>query len=393
MSIYEEALSRLPELEKDVKEALKTPDLAIETKVEVRMDDGSIKCFTGYRAQHNNSLGPYKGGLRFHPDVTLDEVKALSFWMTLKCSLTGLPLGGGKGGVKVDPKTLSKAEMERLSRSFSRSISPFIGPERDIPAPDVNTNPQVMAWMLDEHESVQGKSLPGTFTGKPTNIGGSLGRSEATGRGGYEILKDMAEERGWSPRSRTISVHGFGNAGQHMAMLLQNDGYKVICISDSRGAMQDPNGIDIKAAVKEKSKTGRLPTYHTEDSEAPLYEDVDVLVPSALENCIHKDNAHRIKADVIIELANGPMTIEGEKALDGKCIVPDILANSGGVIVSYLEWLQNRVGMSWSLEDVRTELRERILHPYRKIRSTGNMRPAAYQAAAQRLSDAIKARR
>ena len=367
--------------------------------IPVRMDDGSLNVYTGFRCRHSDTRGPGKGGIRFHPQVSPEEVRALAFWMTFKCACVGIPLGGGKGGVIVNPKELSLGEIERLSRAYMRAVAWAVGPEQDVPAPDVYTTPQIMAWMMDEYAQVTGRKAPGVITGKPIALGGSLGRDDATARGGYYCLKELEVRRGWKPKEKTVAIQGFGNAGQHFATLAAADGYKVVAVSDSRGARYDPSGLDAQKQVQQKIDTGRLDGLGEEISNEELLElEVDILVPAALENVITADNAARIKADVIIELANGPTTGEADQALHaaGTTVVPDILANAGGVTVSYFEWTQNRAGFAWDLEQVHTRLRDIMTRAFRETADLSedngcDMRTGAYGVALRRLAEAYDA--
>jgi len=411
--VFEDAIKRLDagakyaEIDPEAIERLRHPKAVLEVSIPVRMDDGSLRVFKGYRVQHDDSRGPTKGGIRYHPDVTLSEVKALAFWMTCKTAVVGIPFGGAKGGVIVNPKELSRLELERLSRGFVQRIANFIGPETDIPAPDVYTNPMIMGWMMDEYSKINRRFSPASFTGKPVEVGGSLGRDEATGRGGYYCLKQIEAERKWKPSKVRVAIQGFGNAGQNCARLLQADGYKVVAVSDSRGAIYSGDGLDIPTLIKIKNETRRLKvcggvalgeTGMAEPitNEELLELDVDVLVPAALENVITCDNVKRIKADVILELANGPTASDADEALfaKGVLVVPDILANAGGVTVSYFEWVQNRSGYYWGLEEIHDRLRAIMSREFEAIRRRQrqhdiSMRAAAYAHALERIGAAI----
>jgi len=400
--IYAAAIARLDDAARivdvapEILDRLRKPKQLLEVAIPVRMDDGSLTVFTGYRCRHSDLRGPGKGGIRFHPDVTADEVRALAFWMTFKCACVGIPMGGGKGGVIVNPKELSLAELERLSRGYMRAIAWAVGPERDVPAPDVYTTPQIMAWMMDEYAGVTGRRAPGVITGKPVSLGGSLGRDDATARGGYYCLKELEAKRGWTPGEKTIAIQGFGNAGQHFATLAAADGYKVVAISDSRGGIHDPEGLDAASQVRTKIETRRLqPAGREITNEALLELDVDVLVPAALENVITERNAARVKAEVVIELANGPTTAEADRVLHeaSTLVVPDILANAGGVTVSYFEWTQNQAGHPWTLEEVHERLRAIMTRAFRDVydlmeRAGSDMRTAAYGVGLRRLAEA-----
>ena len=342
-----------------VYEILKNPMRVLEVSFPVRLDDGTVKTFIGYRSQHNNAVGPFKGGLRFHPDVTKDEVKALSTWMTFKCSVAGIPYGGGKGGMAIDPKDYSKAELERISKGFATAISPIIGEKVDIPAPDVNTNGQIMSWMVEAYEKVAGKSTKGVFTGKPLEFGGSLARTEATGYGVHLTAKKALAKLNMDVKGATYAVQGFGNVGFYTAYYAHKDGAKIIAFSNSHVAIYNENGIDMEAVIKDFEENGRILTnkdYGKDITNAELLElEVDVLAPCALENQITSENADRIKAKVITEGANGPTTPEADEILfkKGIVVIPDILANSGGVVVSYFEWVQNLQSYYWSFEEVQ----------------------------------------
>ena len=342
-----------------VYEILKNPMRVLEVSFPVKLDDGTVKTFIGYRSQHNNAVGPCKGGLRFHPDVTRDEVKALSTWMTFKCSVAGIPYGGGKGGMAINPKDYSKAELERISKGFATAISPIIGEKVDIPAPDVNTNGQIMSWMVDAYEKVAWKSTKGVFTGKPLELGGSLARTEATGYGVHLTAKKALAKLNIDVKGATYAVQGFGNVGFYTAYYAHKDGAKVVAFSNLDVAIYNENGIDMEAVIKDFEENGRIAEnkgYGKDITNAELLElEVDVLAPCALENQITSENADRIKAKVITEGANGPTTPEADAILFSKGIVviPDILANSGGVVVSYFEWVQNLQSYYWPFEEVQ----------------------------------------
>ena len=405
--IFTDAISRLNKacektnVSQDALEQLKHPKQILEVSIPVRMDDGSLKVFTGHRVRHMDSPGPTKGGIRFHPDVSREEVMALAFWMTFKCAVVGIPYGGGKGGVIVDPKTLSAAELERLSRGYMNKIADFVGPDLDIPAPDVYTNPMIMGWMMDEYSSIKRCRVPAVITGKPVAMGGSLGRDDATGRGAYYCVKEWERKHNQTPKNLTVAVQGFGNAGQHIASLLHKDGYKVVAISDSRGGICDKSGLNIPELIERKLKTGSVsdPAVKSEEavSNAELLEmDVDILIPSALENQITEKNAPNIKASVIVEVANGPVTSQADLILKEKnCLVmPDILANAGGVVVSYYEWVQNRAGMYWDVEEVHSKLRLTMAKAFHRVddimtEKGTDMRTAAYIAALDALDESL----
>ena len=353
------------ELKRGIIEYLRYPKRELTVNFPVRMDDGSVKIFTGYRVHHNTVLGPTKGGIRYHPDVTLDEVRALAMWMTWKCAVVGLPYGGAKGGVICDPKKLSFQELENLTRRYAAEISLMMGPESDIPAPDVGTNPQVMAWIMDTYSMHKGYSVPAVVTGKPISIGGSLGRLEATGRGVMITACEACKHLGIPIEGATVVVQGYGNVGTASAYLLHDQGCKVIAVSDSKGGIYNPKGFDPRDVLSYKRETGSVvgyPDTETITNEELLELPCDILVPSALENQITVDNADRIQAKVVAEGANGPTTPDADVILHDKgiLIVPDILANAGGVTVSYFEWVQGLQSFFWSEEEINQKL-ERIM--------------------------------
>ena len=386
-----------------VYEILKNPMRVLEVSFPVRLDDGTVKTFIGYRSQHNNAVGPFKGGLRFHPDVTRDEVKALSTWMTFKCSVAGIPYGGGKGGMAIDPKDYSKAELERISKGFAKAISPIIGEKVDIPAPDVNTNGQIMSWMVDAYEEVAGKSTKGVFTGKPLEFGGSLARTEATGYGVNLTAKKALAKLNMDVKGATYAVQGFGNVGFYTAYYAHKDGAKIIAFSNSHVAIYNENGIDMEAVIKDFEENGRILTnkdYGKDITNAELLElEVDVLAPCALENQITSENADRIKAKVITEGANGPTTPEADEILfkKGIVVIPDILANSGGVVVSYFEWVQNLQSYYWSFEEVQQKEDALLSTAFEDVWALADeykvdLRNAAYMKSIERISKAMKLR-
>lgn len=366
-------------------QVLHQPEKIIQVSFPVEMDSGEVKIFAGYRVQFNHALGPYKGGIRFHPQVSMDEVKALSFWMMVKCAVADLPLGGGKGGVTVDPKSLSEKELERLSRGYIRAIWRDIGPTVDVPAPDVNTNPKIMGWMVDEYKQLvskfkslkvtkknEGPEILAMLTGKPLDKGGSAGRTEATGRGGLYVLQAVLKKLSLGSSGKfTVAVQGFGNVGYFIAKLLSENGFKVVAVSDSKGGVYVKDGIDIEKTLKCKEQKGSLAgcycwggvcnlSYGKQITNNQLLElPVDILVPAALENQITKENALKIKAKVVLEMANGPTTPEADEILHKKSVtvIPDILSNAGGVTVSYFEWLQNRKNEKWSEQKVNSKLK------------------------------------
>lgn len=342
---------------------LREPDAVHTFELNVDMDNGKKESFSAFRSQHNSARGPYKGGIRFHPQVTESEVKALSMWMTWKCATTGIPYGGGKGGVVVDPKQLSRSELQRVARAYARALAPYIGPWKDIPAPDVNTGGQTMAWMLDEYELTIGQRAPATFTGKPLALGGSAGREEATGLGGVYVLRELARELAFRPKNTRVAVQGFGNVGYWFAEHAHRLGFRIVALSDSKGGIvtTSSNGLTPKEVLAYKSEKGSVagfPGTEAITNEALLETDAEVIVPSALEHVITKDNAGRVRAKAIIEMANGPVTPEADAILHERGIlsVPDVLANAGGVTVSYFEWVQNLYGYSWTHEEVLKRL-------------------------------------
>jgi glutamate dehydrogenase/leucine dehydrogenase len=387
---------------------LSKPERVLMVSIPVRMDNGKLVVFEGYRVQHNSALGPYKGGIRFHPEVDLETDIALALGMTLKNSLNGLPYGGGKGAVRVDPKKLSPGELERLCRGYARAIAPLIGDLEDIPAPDVGTNPQMMAWMVDEYSKLKGRNVPGVFTAKPPELWGNPVRIYSTGFGTAVAAKVAAEKYLGTFEGLRVAVHGFGNVAQYAAYYSAKFGAKVVAISDTSGTVYDPNGVDVELAMKVKESTGKVVNYPRGekilDSDAPLYADCDVLIPAAIENVIRADNVHKVKAKVISEGANGPTTPEAEKVLyeRGTVIVPDIAANAGGVIMSYLEWVENLQWYWWSEEETLSRLKsiiesniKRLIAKYESLRSEKGpvtMRDAAFVVAVERIYKAMKVR-
>ncbi len=364
----------------------------------VRMDDGSVRVFTGYRVEHNFSRGPVKGGIRYHPQVDLEEVKALAMWMTWKCAVVGIPYGGAKGGVICNPKTMSLAELERLTRRYTTEISILIGPERDIPAPDVNTNPQVMAWMMDTYSMHKGYSVPAVTTGKPLAIGGSEGRNEATARGCIYTVREGAKVRGIDLKGATAVVQGFGNAGSAAARFLAEDGVKVIAVSDSRGGIYNPNGLNPWDVARYKEETGSVvgaPRSQHISNEELLELECDILIPAALEKQITGKNAGRMKTKLIAEAANGPTTPEADEILtaNGTLIIPDILANAGGVTVSYFEWVQDLQAFFWTPEEINAKLETIMVKSFRDVKKVADdygvtMRTAANMLAIKRVAEA-----
>ncbi|MED4971324.1 Glu/Leu/Phe/Val dehydrogenase [Geobacillus sp. NFOSA3] len=388
-------------LEPHIIEILKRPMRVLSVSFPVKMDDGSIRVFEGYRAQHNDALGPTKGGIRFHPDVTLDEVKALSMWMSFKCAVVGLPYGGGKGGVICDPQTLSRGELERVSRGFIEAISQIIGPDKDIPAPDVYTNSQIMGWMMDTYSRINQSFSPGVITGKPLIIGGSKGRNEATARGCVITIQEAMKKLGRPLKDATVAIQGFGNAGRTAAKLLAELGCKIVAVSDSKGAIYDPNGLDI-AKVEHLKDHHALLDYGAEyqiDPSALLELKVDILIPAALENAITSKNADQVQAKIIAEAANGPISPDADRILTEKgiIVIPDILANAGGVTVSYFEWVQNLMNYYWSEEEVNKKLANIMVQSFHAVYEAAeehetDLRTAAYIISLKRITEAMKAR-
>ena len=403
MSTFENALKQLENafaasgVSQETRDRLRHPQRTIEVTFPVRMDDGKTRLFYGYRVQHNNALGPYKGGIRFHPKVNLDEVKSLAFWMAIKCAVANIPYGGGKGGVSVNPKQLSRKELERLSRGFIRAIADCIGPDKDVPAPDVYTNAQVMDWMEDEYSRITGDATGAVITGKSVANGGHEGREDATARGGFYVFQEAVKKFG-IPKNATIAIQGFGNAGYFMAKFLQDAGYKVIAVSDSKAADYAKGGIEVDAVKERKEKTGAVCEGAECLSNEQLLElPVDVLVPAALENQITEKNASRIKAKFILELANGPTTPQAEEILEkrGITIIPDVLANAGGVVGSYFEWKQNKDKTRWTLDKYHAELEKIMRREFNAVydfskQKKVSMRTAAFALALQRIEQATK---
>lgn len=383
------------ELEPELKTRLMRPDAVIEREFSIPMDSGEQKTFRSYRVQHNNILGAYKGGLRYHKAVDLDEAKALAFWMTMKCALVGVPFGGGKGGIEVDPKKLSEAELERLTRAFTKELALHIGPEKDVPAPDVNTNAKIMHWIYDEYSKLVGRETPMIVTGKPLEIGGSEGRTEATGLGGAYALLALLQKMGKDPKGMTVAIQGFGNVGMFLGRFLEEAGMSIVAIADSKTGVYAAEGIDLEAAEYQKREKGNLNGIGTACAPADvLTVAADVVVPAALENAITDENAKDIRAKIILEMANGPTTIEADAILNdrGVIIIPDILANAGGVIVSYFEWLQNKSSQKWRKDEVFHELKHKIEMSADKVffisrAKNISLRDAAYVLALRNIKD------
>lgn len=395
---------------------LSSPQRVLEVDLPVEMDDGSVQIFHGYRVQYNNVRGPYKGGIRFHPSVNLDEIKALAGWMTIKTAVVNIPFGGAKGGITVTPQELSDEELQRLSRLFVQSVSPMIGPHTDIPAPDINTNEQIMAWFTDEYMRLNGREMQAqaAFTGKPLSIGGSHGREAATGFGGLVVLLEYLKHKNKNPKGMTIAIQGFGNVGSHFARLADEAGFIIVAVSDSHGGVYHPKGLDISQIIQAVNMGGRLPKnvcypkLSVEDASSDQEEctsltneellrlKVDVLVPAAIENQITDANAHNIQASYILELANGATTPEADAIINkrGVPIIPDIIANAGGVTASYFEWTQNLQNLYWEENEVNTKLQRKMTAALQEVlreqaASTSSLREAAYRIAIQRLQEAM----
>ncbi len=409
-SIYESALEKfgkaadLMNLDEGIRKILERPKRQLIVEFPVEMEDGHIEVFTGYRVQHNIALGPAKGGVRYHPNVSLDEVKSLAFWMTFKCAVMGLPYGGAKGGVKIDPKQYSKKEIERVSRRYFSEISIIVGPDKDIPAPDVNTTPDIMAWFMDTYSMNVGYSSMGVVTGKPVGLGGSQGRTEATGRGVSATAAMAAKAKGMDISKATVAIEGFGNVGQYAGLLLSTEkGAKIVAVSDSKGAIYNPNGFDVAELMKYKTEHGTISDYPESQSRISHEDlkklDVDILVPAALENSITPELAKDIKAKIIVEGANGPLAEGADEVLNekGVLIVPDILANAGGVTVSYFEWVQDLQSFFWKHQQVNEALEEMMAKAFEEVwkakeKYNTDMRTAAYIVATERVAFATKKR-
>ncbi|MFP3511913.1 Glu/Leu/Phe/Val dehydrogenase [Peribacillus sp. SIMBA_075] len=394
--VIKEALDKLGYSE-EVFELLKEPLRMLTVRIPIKMDDNTTKIFTGYRAQHNDAVGPTKGGIRFHPEVDEEEVKALSMWMSLKCGIVNLPYGGGKGGIICDPRQMSIGELERLSRGYVRAISQIVGPTKDIPAPDVYTNSQIMAWMMDEYSRIREHDSPGFITGKPLVLGGSHGREKATAQGVTICIEEAAKRKGIELKGARIIVQGFGNAGSFLAKFMHDAGAKVIGISDAYGAIYNQDGLDIDYLLDKRDSFGTVTTLfdHTITNQELLEQDCDILVPAAISNQITKENAHLIKAQIVVEAANGPTTLEATKILTERnvLLVPDVLASSGGVTVSYFEWVQNNQGYYWEDEEVQTKLKALLVNSFNQVYEMSetrkvNMRLAAYMVGVRKMAEA-----
>ena len=416
-STFEDAKKRLEsafryvKISEDTKKILSQPKETVEVSIPIRMDSGKLEVFRGYRVHYNDARGPTKGGIRYHPDVDMDEVKTLAFLMAFKCAVVNIPFGGAKGGVQVDSKKLSKAELERLSRGYIEAVYNFIGPDVDIPAPDVYTNEIIMGWMADEYNKIRRKLTPAIITGKPISMGGSQGRDDATAMGAYYVTKETVNLLKMNPKNTTVAVQGFGNAGYNIARLLNKDGYKIIALSDSKGGIHNKNGFDPDSIQKVKLEKGMLEGVYCKGSVCDVIEhkkisneellelDADILIPAALENQITEKNADRIKAKIIVEVANGPVNSKADEILNKKkkLVIPDILANAGGVTVSYFEWVQNKAGFYWSREDVYKRLYDIMVQSFNDVYSRKenykvDMRTASYVLALERISAAIEAK-
>jgi glutamate dehydrogenase (NADP+) len=415
-TVFKDALIRVRDYGKsagvsgEVIDSLMHAKSILKATLPVRMDDGSTRHFTGFRCRYNSTLGPTKGGIRFHPGVNMAEVQALALWMTIKCAVVGLPYGGGKGGVVVDPKVLSPMELERLSRAYMRAMADVIGPHTDIPAPDVYTNARIMGWMMDEYEAIKRVKSPAVITGKPVRLGGSLGRDDATGRGAYLCVSELAKRQKLDPKKTTVAVQGFGNGGYHVARLLQDAGYRIVAISDSKGGIYSPDGFDVASIYEEKQRSRRVRAVYCDQSVCEIVEhdaisnddllrlDVDILIPAALEGVITEENAAAVRARYIVEVANGPVTSGADSILEknGTVVVPDVLANAGGVTVSYFEWVQNLQGLKWTLEEVHSRLQAIMVTAFGEIWDLAterklSVRNAAYVIAMQRIGEAVEA--
>ena len=416
-SLFDDASRRLETalryvfLSDDTKERLKYPKATLIVSIPVRMDDGSLRVFQGYRVRYDDTRGPTKGGIRYHPNVSIDEVKSLAFWMTFKCAVVSLPFGGAKGGITVNPKELSRMELERLSRGYIDAIADFIGPDMDIPAPDMYTNPMIMGWMMDEYSIICRQLSPAVITGKPVSIGGSLGRNTATATGAFFAIETIMPKFGYIPEKTTVAIQGFGNAGSCLAELLCKAGYKVVAVSDSQGGIYSSQGLDIPSIRQYKESNKQMQAVYCQDSVCNIVEhtvltneelltlDVDILIPAALENQITKENVKDIRAKFIFEVANGPTTSAADRILENRAIYvfPDILVNAGGVTVSYFEWVQNRSGLYWTLDEVNQRLKAKMVAEIENIWQISqelsiSMRTAAYVHGLNRLGEAINAK-
>ncbi|MDE5082022.1 MAG: Glu/Leu/Phe/Val dehydrogenase [Trichodesmium sp. St15_bin1_1] len=416
-SLFDDASCRLEKalqyvsLSEDTKERLKYPKATLIVSIPVRMDDGSLRVFQGYRVRYDDTRGPTKGGIRYHPNVSIDEVKSLAFWMTFKCAVVSLPFGGAKGGITVNPKELSRMELERLSRGYIDAIADFIGPDTDIPAPDMYTNPMIMGWMMDEYSIIRRQLSPAVITGKPVSIGGSLGRNTATAMGAFFAIQTIMPKFKYIPEKTTVAIQGFGNVGALLAELLCQGGYKVVAVSDSQGGIYSSKGLDIPSIRQYKEANKQIQAVYCKDTVCNIVEhkvlsneeiltlDVDILIPAALENQITEENVKDIRAKFIFEAANGPTTSRADTILEerGIYVFPDILINAGGVTVSYFEWVQNRSGLYWTLDEVNQKLKAKMVAETESIWQISqelsiSMRTAAYVHGLHRLGEAINAK-
>ncbi|MFX1541241.1 MAG: Glu/Leu/Phe/Val dehydrogenase [Promethearchaeota archaeon] len=397
-----EIVAEKMKLDPDILELLKNPKRTLVVSIPVRMDNGKIKVFTGMRVQHLDAFGPFKGGIRYHPQVGLDEVKALAIWMSIKTAVVNIPYGGAKGGIICNPKEMSDNELEHMTRRFTHEIMEIIGPYRDVPAPDVYTSAREMAWIYDTYSEAQGYAVPEVVTGKPIAVGGSLGRREATSRGTVITVREAAKHLKLNLKGATVAIQGYGNVGYNAAVLIAEYGSKIVAVSDSRGGIYNSEGLDPEKVMEHKKKTGSVvgfPGTEKVTNQELLELDVDILIPAALENQILESNAPRIKAKIIGEGANGPTTPEADKILykNGVFVIPDILANAGGVTVSYMEWVQNLTRESWSEEEVNGKLEKRMVEAFDEVykmhqKEKVHMRTAAYIVAISRIAEAVKAR-
>ena len=398
LSQYDRAVKHLS-LKRGIEDYLRTSKRELTVNFPVRMDDGSVRIFTGYRVHHSTARGPTKGGIRYHPGVTLDEMRALAMWMTWKCAVMNLPYGGAKGGVVCDPKRLSLRELENLTRRYATEISILISPEGDIPAPDVNTTPQIMAWIMDTYSMHRGYAVPAVVTGKPVAVGGSLGRSEATGRGVMVATREALADLNLPLREARVAVQGFGNVGSVSALLLREAGARIVAATDSRGGTRNAQGLDPRALLRHKQESGQLADYpggEPIDNATLLESECDVLIPAALEQRITAANAGRIRARLVVEGANGPTTPEADAVLEarGVRVIPDILANAGGVVVSYFEWVQDLQSFFWTEQEINERLERLLVRAYREVVATGrekgvDLRTAALIRAIERVAEAI----
>jgi glutamate dehydrogenase (NADP+) len=416
-SLFSDATSRLDKalqyvsISEDAIERLKFPKASLQVSIPVRMDDGRLRIFQGYRVRHDDTRGPTKGGVRYHPNVSLDEVQSLAFWMTFKCAAVGIPFGGAKGGITLNPKELSRLELERLTRGYIDAIADFIGPDIDIPAPDVYTNPMIMGWMMDRYSTIRRQLCPAVVTGKPIALGGSVGRETATATGAFAVINTILAKFDRQPQQTTVAVQGFGNAGAVIAELLASAGYQVVAVSDSQGAIYSPMGLDIPSIRRYREANKSIQAVYCEGSICSIVEhqtltnaellalDVDVLVPAALEHQITEANVNEIQARFIFEVANGPITSAADRILEQKGIrvFPDILVNAGGVTVSYFEWVQNRSGLYWAIEEVDRRLQAKMIEETEQIWHLAqefsiSMRTAAYVHALRRLGESLDAK-